>query len=202
VNAVSPAAVAGGNVETSQRIVDVVLKALSQVIPDRVPSASQGTMNNLAIGGTDDNGEPFGYYETLAGGMGARPEKPGLSGIHTHMTNTMNTPVEALEIAYPFRIREYRFRNGSGGKGKQHGGDGLIRSMELLNDAQVTVLSDRRKTQPYGLQGGKPGSTGRNIIATGSQETEMPSKFNEYLNAGDVIRIETPGGGGFEAEDE
>lgn len=198
VNAVSPSAVAGGNVETSQRIVDVVLKTLAKVIPERVPAASQGTMNNLAIGGTDSNGEPFGYYETLAGGMGGRPEKPGISGIHTHMTNTMNTPIEALEIAYPFRVTEYRFRNGSGGAGKQRGGDGLIRTMELLTDAQVTVLSERRKTQPYGLQGGKPGSAGRNIITSGDQNSEMPSKFNKYVRAGEQIRIETPGGGGFE----
>ncbi len=197
VNAQSPAAVAGGNVETSQRIVDVVFKALSQAVPKRVPAASQGTMNNLAIGGTDENGKPFGYYETTAGGMGARPGKEGISGIHTHMTNTMNTPIEALEMTYPFRITEYHFRGDSGGKGKYLGGNGLVRSLELLTNASVTVLSERRKFQPYGLRGGKPGKSGENWLVRDGKRTGLPSKFNRQCEAGDILEIQTPGGGGY-----
>ncbi len=202
VNAAAPAAVAGGNVETSQRIVDVVYKVLARIIPDRVPAASQGTMNNLAIGGTDGDGDPFGYYETLAGGMGARPQKSGISGIHTHMTNTMNTPIEALEIAYPFRVHQYHFHDGSGGNGQYNGGDGLVRSVELLTDAQVTMLSERRKLQPYGLNEGDPGKPGKNILIKGDREQELPSKFSKYLEKGDIIRIQTPGGGGYGGIDE
>lgn len=197
VNAIPPAAVAGGNVETSQRIVDVVLKALAQVLPDRIPAASQGTMNNLAVGGLDDEGEPFGYYETIAGGMGARPGKPGISGIHTHMTNTMNTPIEALEITYPMRILGYRIRRNSGGDGKYSGGDGVVRSIQFLTNSSITVLSDRREFCPYGLQGGQSGQPGRNTYITGKDEKEMPSKFDIRGEAGDILRIETPGGGGF-----
>ncbi|HEX3107217.1 MAG TPA: hydantoinase B/oxoprolinase family protein, partial [Terriglobales bacterium] len=148
VNASRPAAVAAGNVETSQRIVDVLLRALAQAIPDRIPAASSGTMSNLTIGGVDPRTQqPFAYYETIAGGMGARPHADGISGVHTHMTNSLNTPVEALEYAYPFRVRRYCYRAHSGGEGKFRGGDGLIREIELLADAQVTVLSDRRKFQ-------------------------------------------------------
>jgi len=197
VNANSPAAVAGGNVETSQRIVDVVFKALSQVVPERVPAASQGTMNNLAIGGTDENGKSFGYYETTAGGMGARPTKQGISGIHTHMTNTMNTPIEALEMTYPFRITAYHFRRDSGGEGKFRGGDGLVRSLELLTNASVTVLSERRKFQPYGLHGGESGKSGENWLVEGDARKKLPSKFNRQCQAGEVIEMKTPGGGGY-----
>ena len=155
VNAVAPAAVAGGNVETSQRIVDVLLRALAQMIPDRIPAASSGTMNNLTIGGIDPrNGRPYAYYETIAGGSGACPTGPGVSGIHTHMTNSLNTPVEALEYAYPFRVVRYCFRPDSGGVGKHRGGDGLVRELEILGPAQVTLLSDRRHLRPYGLGGG------------------------------------------------
>ena len=158
VNASLPAPVAGGNVETSQRIVDVVLKALAQAAPDRIPAASSGTMSNLTIGGIDPrSGQPFAYYETIAGGMGARPLADGLSGVHTHMTNSLNTPVEALEYAYPLRVTRYSYRRGSGGQGKFSGGDGLVREIELLADAQVTLLADRRKFPPYGLMGGSPG---------------------------------------------
>jgi N-methylhydantoinase B len=198
VNARSPAAVAGGNVETSQRIVDVLLKALAQIIPDRIPAASSGTMNNLTIGGIDPRtGQPFAYYETVAGGSGARPNGDGVSGIHTHMTNSLNTPVEALEYAYPFRVRSYAYRRNSGGDGAYRGGDGLIREIELLGEAQVTILSDRRVFAPYGLNGGEPGETGRNTIISGDKETPLPGKCNLAAKAGSVIRIETPGGGGW-----
>jgi len=198
VNASQPAAVAGGNVETSQRIVDVVFRALSRVVPEKVPAASQGTMNNLALGGMDAEGKPFGYYETIAGGMGARPAKSGISGIHTHMTNTMNTPVEALEISYPLRVNEYRFRDGSGGKGQYNGGDGLVRSIELLTETSVTMLSERRKYGPYGLEGGNDGQPGKNVIITSDGNARnLPSKFHIKAGPGDILRIETPGGGGY-----
>ena len=198
VNAGFPAAVAAGNVETSQRIVDVVLLALAHAIPDRIPAASSGTMNNLTVGGIDPRiGKLFAYYETIAGGMGARPNAEGLSGVHTHMTNSLNTPIEALEYAYPFRVRRYSYRPGSGGKGKFCGGDGLIREIELLADAQVTLLSDRRKFQPYGLAGGQPGTRGRAVQISGKEADEIPAKSSLQARKGDVIRIETPGGGGW-----
>ena len=168
VNARPPAAVAGGNVETSQRMVDTLLRALSHAIPNRIPAASQGTMNNLTFGGIDPrDGAPFAYYETIAGGMGARPGKDGASGIHTHMTNSLNTPVEVLEHTYPVRVLRYGLRHGSGGCGKSRGGDGVVREIELLTDMHVGFLSDRRKIPPYGLHGGQPGATGKNewIIA-------------------------------------
>jgi N-methylhydantoinase B len=198
VNASPPAAVAAGNVETSQRIVDVLLRALSQAIPDRIPAASSGTMNNLTIGGTDPrNGKPFAYYETIAGGMGARPNADGLSGVHTHMTNSLNTPIEALEYAYPFRVRRYSYRPDSGGSGTFRGGDGLVREVELLADAQVTLLSDRRKLRPYGLAGGEPGAAGNATHTSVDQPHEVPAKSSVLTKAGDIIRIETPGGGGW-----
>ncbi len=196
-----PAAVAGGNVETSQRVVDVVLGALAQAIPERIPAAGQGTMNNLAIGGVDArNGRPFAYYETLAGGMGASCGRRGESAVHSHMTNTLNTPVEALEYAYPFRVTAYALRKNSGGKGKWTGGDGLVREIELLSDCEATVLSERRTTRPYGLQGGQSGAPGRNILIRDGQAHEMPGKFREDLKKGDRLRIETPGGGGWGEE--
>lgn len=198
VNANPPASVAGGNVETSQRIVDTVLKALSQALPDRIPAASQGTMNNLTIGGIDtrrgqSHGEEFSYYETVAGGMGARPSLDGMSGVHTHMTNSLNTPAEALEYAYPLRVREYRLRRGSGGEGKQRGGDGVVREIETIVPARMSLLADRRKRGPYGLYGGAEGAHGLNSINT--QQTS--AKGSHELKAGDRIRIETPGGGGW-----
>src|SRR5947209_8497798 len=156
VNARPPAAVAGGNVETSQRIVDVLLRALAQALPDHVPAAASGTMNNLTIGGMDPRtGEPFAYYETIAGGMGARPTKDGVSGVHTHMTNSLNTPAEALEYAYPLRVRRYSLRRESGGNGKHRGGNGIVREIEVLSEAEVTLLADRRTRGPYGLSGGR-----------------------------------------------
>jgi N-methylhydantoinase B len=199
VNAAHPASVAGGNVETSQRIVDTVFKALARAIPDRIPAASQGTMNNLTIGGIDPRtGAEFSYYETVAGGMGARPALDGMNATHTHMTNSLNTPAEALEYSYPLRVREYRINKGSGGKGRQKGGDGSVREIEVLAAARMSLLSDRRKRAPYGLQGGDDGALGRAFIirADGSKE-ELPSKGSWDLRAGDRVRIETPGGGGF-----
>ena len=209
VNAKPPAAVAGGNVETSQRIVDVLLKALAQAIPDRIPAAASGTMNNLTIGGIDlrsgdlrscdpRNGEPFAYYETIAGGMGARPTKDGVSGVHTHMTNSLNTPAEALEYAYPIRLRQYSLRSHSGGAGLHTGGDGIVREIEVLTDAQVTLLADRRSRGPYGLAGGADAAPGRSLIVRrdGSKE-EIPGKTSVRLRSGERIRIESPGGGGW-----
>ncbi len=199
VNAAHPASVAGGNVETSQRIVDTVFKALAQAIPERIPAASQGTMNNLTIGGIDPRtGAEFSYYETVAGGMGARPELDGMNATHTHMTNSLNTPAEALEYSYPLRVRQYRIRKASGGKGRHKGGDGSVREIEVLAAARMSLLSDRRKRAPYGLQGGDDGALGRAFIirADGSEE-QLPSKGSWDLAAGDRVRIETPGGGGF-----
>jgi N-methylhydantoinase B len=199
VNAKPPAAVAGGNVETSQRIVDVLLKALAQAIPDRIPAAASGTMNNLTIGGIDPrSGEPFAYYETIAGGMGARSTKDGVSGVHTHMTNSLNTPAEALEYAYPIRLRQYSLRSKSGGAGLHTGGDGIVREIEVLTDAQVTLLADRRSRGPYGLAGGTDGAPGRTLIirCDGSEE-ELPGKTSVRLRSGERVRIESPGGGGW-----
>jgi len=199
VNARPPAAVAGGNVETSQRIVDVLLRALAQAIPDKIPAAAAGTMNNLTIGGIDPRtGEPFAYYETIAGGMGARPTKPGVSGVHTHMTNSLNTPAEALEYAYPLRVRRYSLRPASGGAGKHRGGDGIIREIEVLTDCEVTLLADRRTLAPWGLAGGADGATGKACVIRrdGSQEA-LPGKLSIRLSQGERVRIESPGGGGW-----
>ncbi len=195
-----PQPVAGGNVETSQRIVDVLLRALSQAVPARVPAASAGTMSNLTIGGIDPRtGEPFTYYETAAGGMGARPGIDGISGVQTHMTNSLNTPIEALEYAYPFRVRSYSYRYGSGGAGEFQGGDGLIREIELLADAQVTLLADRRRLRPYGLQGGEEGVAGCASLANRDSPNgmDLPGKFSRRCEKGDILHIETPGGGGW-----
>jgi N-methylhydantoinase B len=199
VNARPPAAVAGGNVETSQRIVDVLLRALAQAMPERIPAAASGTMNNLTIGGIDPRTrEPFAYYETIAGGMGARPTKDGVSGVHTHMTNSLNTPAEALEYAYPLRVRRYSIRAGSGGAGKHRGGEGLVREIELLTDAEVTLLADRRTRGPWGLNGGADGAAGKDAIIRENGSTQgLPGKFNVRLRKGERIRIESPGGGGW-----
>ena len=199
VNARPPAAVAGGNVETSQRIVDVLLRALAQAVPDRIPAAASGTMDNLTIGGLDPRtGEPFAYYETIAGGMGARPSKPGVSGVHTHMTNSLNTPAEALEYSYPLRVRRYSLRPNSGGKGQYPGGDGIVREIEVLTDAEVTLLAERRTRGPWGLSGGKDGAPGKAFVVRQNGSTqELPGKFNVRLRKGERIRIESPGGGGW-----
>lgn len=198
VDAEYPAAVAAGNVETSQRIVDVLLGALSKAMEGKIPAASQGTMNNITIGGIDERtGRHFSYYETIGGGMGASSGQNGASAVHSHMTNTMNTPVEALEYTYPFLITEYKIRKNSGGDGQYKGGDGIIRRIKLLSDAFVTVLSERRKFCPYPLEGGQPGKKGQNIVVSQGEKQVMPGKFSRYMKKGDELIIETPGGGGW-----
>lgn len=202
INARPPAAVAGGNVETAQRIVDTLLGALAQASPEAVPAASQGTMNNVMVGGWDPRqNRPYTYYETIGGGMGAGPHTPGADAIQCHMTNTLNTPIEALEYAYPFRVRRYEIRQGSGGPGRQRGGHGICRELELLHNARLTLLTERRKLQPYGLLGGKPGQPGRNILLRQGKEIELPGKTTLSVSAGDILRVETPGGGGYGPSD-
>ncbi len=197
VNARPPAAMAAGNVETSQRITDTVLGALAAAAPDRIPAASSGTMNNISFGGVDPRtGAPFAYYETIAGGMGASSRGPGYSATHTHMTNSWNTPVEAFEHQYPLRIESYRVRKRSGGAGLNRGGDGIVREFRFLAPAEVTILSDRRAQGPYGLAGGKPGQPGRNTGIRGGRSTALPAKTRFEIKAGDALRIESPGGGG------
>jgi N-methylhydantoinase B len=203
VNALPPSAVAGGNVETSQRIVDVLLGALAQACPERIPAASQGTMNNLTIGGFDPlHNRTFTYYETIGGGMGARPGSDGPSALHSHMTNTFNTPVEALEYAYPLRILRYSVRGGSGGAGRFRGGDGICRELQALVDCSLTLLTDRRRLPPYGLAGGQPGQPGTNTLLQDGNEIPLPGKGSFELHPGDVISICTPGGGGYGECDE
>lgn len=200
VNARPPAPVAGGNVETSQRIVDIVLKALAKIIPERVCAACQGTMNNIAIGGTDPRtGRAFTYYETVAGGYGARYNKDGIDGVHSHMTNTMNTPVEALETGHPFLVRKYELVPGSGGPGKFRGGLGLRREVEILaQDATVSLLGERQRHRPWGLKGGAPGSPGEYyILHRGIRPKSLNSKCIVTVGHGDVVGMVTPGGGGY-----
>lgn len=198
VDAVFPAAVAGGNVETSQRIVDVLLGALAKAAPGRLPAASQGTMNNVLLGGVDPRtNAPFAYYETLAGGHGASPFGPGASAVHSHMTNTLNTPIEAMEYAYPLRVRTYAIRHGSGGEGLQTGGDGLIRELEALTPMDLTLLTERRARGPWGLAGGGDGQPGANVRIRSGEASTLPGKAQVRLEAGDILRMETPGGGGY-----
>jgi len=198
VNAEFPAACAGGNVETSQRIVDVLLGALAKAIPDRIPAASQGTMNNIAFGGYDPwRKRHFAYYETIGGGMGAGSDAAGLDGVHTHMTNSLNTPLEALENYLPIRIRRYGLRKGSGGKGLHCGGEGIIREYEFRVPAALTIMSERRRFAPYGSCGGGPGAKGKNTLISRGKKIVLGSKVNVKLRPGDILRIETPGGGGF-----
>ena len=192
VNAQFPAAVAGGNVETSQRIVDVLLGALAQACPDRIPAASSGTMNNLTIGNQN-----YTYYETIGGGMGANPNQDGISAIQTHMTNTLNTPIESIETSYPLQIEKYKIRSQSGGSGRFRGGDGIIRTYRLLSPAQVTILSERRKFAPYGLNGGESGKTGHNTLKRNNQNIKLEGKVSFSGDNEDIIEIKTPGGGGF-----
>lgn len=202
VNARYPAATAGGNVETSQRIVDVLLKALSQAVPERIPAASSGSMNNLAMGGIRPaDGRPFSYYETIGGGMGGSFSTDGDNGVHTHMTNSLNTPIEAFEREFPLRVREYRLRPGSGGKGRHSGGEGIVRSVEALTPTRVTVLSERRRFAPYGLKGGRPGKKGMNLVSTGGRRKRLSGKAQLQLEPGDILTIETPGGGGWGTPD-
>jgi N-methylhydantoinase B len=199
LDAQSPHAVAGGNVETSQRVVDVVLGALAQALPGRVPAASQGTMNNITFGGIDPaTEEPFAYYETVGGGAGGGPDGLGESGVHTHMTNTLNTPVEALEYALPVRVTRYSLRPGSGGPGRHRGGDGLRRDLHFLCSVRVNLLSERRHRPPYGLTGGQPGRRGRNVLVRADgTEHDLPGKATLDLEAGDTLSLRTPGGGGW-----
>jgi N-methylhydantoinase B/oxoprolinase/acetone carboxylase alpha subunit len=198
VNAEFPAATVGGNVETSQRIVDVLLGALAKALPGRVPAASSGTMNNVAFGGRDPaRNRSFAYYETIGGGMGASPARDGLSGVHTHMTNSLNTPVEALENYLPVRIRRYGLRPDSGGRGRFKGGEGIVREYEFLVESQLTIISERRKFPPYGLEGGCAGAVGRNTLIRKGREMVLGSKINLRVEPGDVLRVETPGGGGY-----
>ncbi len=199
LNPKPPAAVSSGNVETSQRIVDVLLLALHEALPDIIPAQSQGTMNNVVIGGLmGDNGERFTYYETIAGGQGALPYKDGEDGIHTHMTNTANTPIEALELAYPLQVEQYELIPGSGGNGRYRGGAGIRRALKVLIDnATLSIQSDRRKYPPKGLRGGENGRTGKNYILRNTKRVDLPSKVTMALEKGDIVVIETPGGGGY-----
>jgi N-methylhydantoinase B len=198
VNALAPAAVSAGNVETSQRIVDAVFGALAQAVPERIPAASQGTMNNLLIGGSGYGGVPFAYYETTGGGQGARRGHAGMSGVHTAMTNTKNTPAEALEYAYPLRVRRLELRDGSGGAGRWPGGAGIRRDIEILAEAAtVSLQTDRRSRGPWGLAGGAPGAPGRNLLIRDGTATELPDKVTLEVRKGDIISLETPGGGGW-----
>lgn len=189
-----PAAVSSGNVETSQRIVDVLLGALSKVLPE-IPAASQGTMNNITIGGFN-NGIPFTYYETIGGGCGAGKCYQGISGIHSHMTNTLNTPIEAIELSYPLRVNQYAIRKNSGGKGIYNGGNGLIREIECLVDCIVSVVSERRVLSPYGLHGGSDGKKGVNLmVKENKKEIVLPGRVTVNFKAGESLIIKTPGGG-------
>jgi N-methylhydantoinase B len=198
IDAKKPAPVAAGNVETSQRIVDVLLGALAQAVPEIIPAASSGTMNNIAIGGRfSQTGDEFSYYETIGGGMGGRPGMAGLSGIHTHMTNTMNTPIEALEHAYPLLVERYALRRGSGGAGLHRGGDGITRSYLFLDKARVSLLCERRKLSPYGLAGGDDGQRGENILVREKRKKGLGGKAVFEAQEGDLLVIKTPGGGGW-----
>lgn len=191
-----PAAVAVGNTETGQRVVDTVLGALAQALPDIIPAASQGTMNNFTVGGFID-GRQFVYYETIGGGHGASVKGDGLSGRQSHMTNTLNTPVEALEYTLPMRVLRYGLRDGSGGKGKHRGGDGIIREYEFLVPATITLNSERRIRAPYGIEGGEDAKTGVNTVVQAGESTIVGGKYTTHIEAGTQVIIETPGGGGW-----
>lgn len=193
VNASPPAAVAAGNVETSQRIADVLLGALAQAAPDRVPAASQGTMNNVLIGNDD-----FAYYETVAGGQGARPTRDGQSGIHTGMTNTQNTPIEALHTHYPFRVTAYTLRRGSGGRGRFSGGEGIHREILFEAPSTLSLMGERRRNRPWGLAGGEPGAVGEDwLLRKDGERQRLPGKVTIEVEPGDKLIVETPGGGGW-----
>jgi len=194
-----PAAVAAGNVETSQRVVDLLLRALAPALPERIPAASQGTMNNLTLGGRALDGQPFAYYETMAGGMGGGPGAAGLTAVHTHMTNSLNTPVEALEHALPVRLTRYAIRRGSGGAGLHRGGEGLVREFEFLAPVRVTLTAERRSSAPWGLRGGHPGQAGVDRVRAraAAKWRRIGGRSSLDLPAGSALRIETPGGGGW-----
>jgi N-methylhydantoinase B/oxoprolinase/acetone carboxylase alpha subunit len=198
VDALAPAAVGAGNVEVSQRVADLCLGALAQARPGRLGAASQGTMNNVLIGGTDAEGRAWVYYETIAGGQGGRVQGPGMSGVHTAMTNTRNTPIEALERTFPLRVRKLALREGSGGAGTHAGGEGIEREVELLGAATVSLITERRRSAPWGSEGGAPASPGENWLLPGGDEARavpLPDKVTVEVEAGDVIRLRTPGGG-------
>jgi N-methylhydantoinase B len=199
VNAEAPAPVAGGNVETSTRIVDVVLKAFASIIPERVCAACQGTMNNIAIGGVDPRtGRYFTYYETIAGGFGGRYNKDGIDGVHSHMTNTLNTPVEALESSFPLRVKNYGLVQGSGGSGRFRGGLGIRREIEVLGEeTTISFLGDRQRREPWGLSGGRPGALGSYRLTRDGKVEPLPSKGSVTVKPGGVFGITTPGGGGY-----
>ncbi len=203
VEASPPASVAAGNVETSQRVTDVLIRAFGRALPDLMPALSQGTMNNLTVGGLDPRtGDVFAYYETMGGGMGAGPQGPGLSGVHTHMSNSLNTPVEALEHAYPFRIVRYSIRRGSGGRGIHPGGDGLHRDIQLLGEAQVTILSERRNRRPTGAASGSPGALGENVLIRDGVAASLSGKTTFRALANDIVSLRSPGGGGWGSPDD
>jgi N-methylhydantoinase B len=199
MNPIRPAPVAGGNVETSQRNADVIMRAFSQIVPDKVPAASQGTMNNITIGGMKDNGEPWTFYETIGGGNGGRPNHDGVDGIHINMTNTMNTPIETLEAYLPFEFKAYRLRPDSGGPGKYRGGCGIERTWTLTSaKATLSIMAERNKIKPWGLAGGHGGATGEYILVkVDGSETRLPSKCTIIINRGETLIIRTPGGGGY-----
>ena len=188
-------AVGAGNVEVSQRVADVCLGALARAVPERIGAAGQGTMNNVLVGG-----DGWVYYETIGGGQGGRPGRPGMSGVHTAMTNTRDTPVEALERALPLRVRRYSLREGSGGDGEFPGGDGIERELEVLEPVTVSLITERRSTAPWGLAGGDPGRPGENWLLPAGDESAaraLPDKVTVDLAPGDVVRVRTPGGGGW-----
>jgi len=199
VDAQYPAAVVAGNTETSQRVVDVVFGALSKALPEMIPAASCGTMSSVALGGVTASGEPWTYYETIGGGSGAGPGYDGASAVQCHMTNTLNTPAEAIELQYPLRVRRFEAAAGSGGAGRYRGGDGIIRIVEALEQCEGTVLSNRRKSRPYGLSGGQASMPGKNAIRTrGAKEMVLPGGETLIsLPLGAMLVIQTPGGGGF-----
>jgi N-methylhydantoinase B len=200
LNARRPAAVCAGNTETTQRVVDAVLKAFAKLAPERIPAASQGTMNLISVGGRDPrSGRAYTYVETIAGGQGGRPGGPGMDGVQCNMTNTMNTPVEALEISYPLRVERYELLEGTGGAGRHRGGHGVVRSLRVLDhEARVSLQADRRKRGPYGLHGGADGRPGRNLITDAQGQVKpYPGKASVTLGSGEVVSVETPGGGGW-----
>ncbi|MEE8044025.1 MAG: hydantoinase B/oxoprolinase family protein [Thermodesulfobacteriota bacterium] len=198
LNAKFPAAVVGGNVETSQRVVDVVFGALSKAIPQKVPAASAGSMSNFTFGGLNPRiGRNFAYYETIAGGMGGRFGADGVSAVQTHMTNTLNTPIESLERELPVMINSYSIRKHSGGKGKYRGGDSIIREYKFLSKATVSMITERRRFSPYGVEGAEPGKKGRNFFIRNNKAAKIDPKATFEVKNGDRIRIETPGGGGW-----
>lgn len=202
LDAQRPAAVCAGNTETTQRLADTILRGFAQIAPERIAAASNGTMNLIGIGGTDPrNGRPYTYIETSGGGQGGRPMGPGMSGVHANMSNTLNTPIESLEISYPLRCIRYELRNGSGGTGQHSGGEGIIRAIGIVgHEARVSLQTDRRRFAPYGLHGGQDGQPGQNrAIAADGEERELPAKGSISLTDGEAVILETPGGGGWGA---